>query len=92
MITVYGDYYITIETNPCQYVVRRGKGEKTKKNGWHDDPIGYFNSLASAIKFIRKQVIANGLSEASGCLADALHMVRRINDDFTKTLEGCGLA
>ena len=56
MIKVINDWYITVEENPINYVVRRGNGEKDKKKGWKDKPRGYFGSLRKAVEEIRKQI------------------------------------
>lgn len=44
MIKVIDDWYVTVETNPVNYVVRRGKGEKDAKNSWRDKPYGFFEA------------------------------------------------
>lgn len=77
MIRVIGDYYITVEDNPVvQYIVRRGNGERDKKNSWLDKPLGFMGSLASALAFIRKQIIAEKLSEGSRTLPEAILLIR----------------
>ena len=62
MIKIINDWYITVETSPVNYTVRRGEGKKDKKNAWADKPIAFFGSLQKAVKFIRDQVIAEELS------------------------------
>ena len=56
MIKIIDDWYITVETNPINYVVRKGNCERREKKGWSDDAKGYFTSLRGAIKFIREKL------------------------------------
>ncbi len=56
MIKIIDDWYITVETNPINYVVRKGNGERREKKGWSDDARGYFTSLRGAVKFIREKL------------------------------------
>ena len=87
MIKVIDDWYVTVETNPVNYVVRRGKGEKDAKNSWRDKPYGFFGSLRNAIKFIRDQIIAERFSEASRALSEAFRTISDIDARFEEILE-----
>ena len=82
MIKIIDDWYVTVETNPVNYVVRRGKGEKDVKNSWRDKPYGYFGSLRKAIRFIRDQIIAERFSEASRTLSEAYRTIREVDTHF----------
>lgn len=93
MVRIYEDWYVTVETTPLNYIVRRGSGEiKTtgKRTGPVDDPIAYCGSLASAIKYIREQVIAERLKGPCIPLGDALEAVRELNAEFEEIIRrGC---
>ncbi len=84
MIKIIDDWYITVELNPTNYVVRRGSGEKDKKGGWIDRPRAYFGSLCNAIKCIRGLIIAEELSGASRTLSEAIRTISEADDRFEK--------
>ena len=87
MIKIIDDWYVTVETNPTNYIVRQGKGEKDKKQGWKDKPVGFFGSLRNAVKFIRGQIIAEGLKPDFRTLAEAVQMVTEVDERFEKIME-----
>lgn len=86
MIKIIDDWYVTVETNPANYVVRRGEGKKDKKNGWKDKPYAFFGSLRGAVKFIREQVIAESFSSDSRALADAIRTISEVDTRFEKIM------
>lgn len=90
MIRVFEDWYITVDTNPVQYVVRKGAGDRDKR-GWKDDPKGYVGSLGAALSFIRKQIHAERLSVGSRALPAALQIISEADDEFTRALKQAGL-
>lgn len=87
MIKVINDWYITVETSPINYTVRKGDGTKDKKHGWMDKPIAFFGSLRGAVKFIREQIIAESFSNGSRPLADAIRTITEVDSRFEKILE-----
>ena len=87
MIKIIDNWYVTVETNPTNYIVRRGDGERDKKQGWKDKPIGFFGSLRNAVKFIRGQIIAEGLKPDFRTLAEAVQMVTEVDERFEKIME-----
>jgi len=87
MIKVIDDWYITVETNPINYVVRKGNGERREKKGRSDDAKGYFTSLRGAIKFIRDQIIAEQFSTACTPLPDAITAISEVDARFEKIME-----
>ena len=87
MIKIIDDWYITVETNPTNYVVRRGNGEKDKKNSWIDKPRGFYGSLRNAIKGIREQVIADRLKDGSRTLSEAFRTISDIDTRFEEILK-----
>ena len=91
MIKIIDDWYITIETNPINYVVRKGNGERREKKGWSDDAKGYFTSLRGALKFIREQIIAERLSTACTPLPDAITAIVEVDARFEKIMEKSGV-
>lgn len=71
MIKIIDDWYITVEANPINYVVRHGDGEKDKNGKMKDRGIAYFSTLRGAVKFIRGQNYRRRtfrrLADAWGC-------------------------
>lgn len=87
MIHIIDDWYVTVETNPTNYIVRRGNGKKGK-NGKHlDKARGYFNTLRSAVKFIRDQIIAEAHENGEGTLQQALSTISEVDKRFEKIME-----
>ena len=91
MIKVIDDWYITVETNPINYVVRKGNGERREKKGWSDDAKGYFTSLRGALKFIRDQIIAEQFSTACTPLPDAITAISEVDARFEKIMGKIGV-
>ena len=91
MIRVIDDWYITVETSPINYVVRKVNGERREKKGWSDDARGYFTSLRSAVKYIREQIIVERLSKACTPLPDAIATISEIDARFEKLMEKIGV-
>ncbi len=91
MIRVFDDWYIVVETNPVNYVVRRGKGERDKKGTWMDKPAGYLTSLRGALGFIRRQIIAESLSDGERTLRDAIAAISEASSYFDAALAKEGL-
>lgn len=93
MIKVINDWYI--EVNVCKgvtnYIVRRGTGERNKKGGVIDRPQAFCGTLGSALEFIRKQNIAESLTNVSCDLPKALRVVETANTTFTEMLKKGGL-
>ena len=87
MIKIIDGWYITVETNPINYVVRKGNGERREKKGWSDDAKGYFTSLRGALKFIREQIIAERLSTACTPLPGAIATISEVDAQFEKIME-----
>lgn len=88
MIKVINDWYITVEENPTNYVVRRGNGERDKRQGWKDRPRGYFGSLRKAVEEVRKQIIAEKFSKGSRTLAEATRAIVEVDNQFAEILKG----
>ena len=86
MIKVIDDWYITVETSPINYVVRKGNGERIEKKGWSDNAKGYFPSLRGAVKYIREQIIAERLSTACTTLPDAITAISEVDARFEKII------
>lgn len=84
MIKIIDDWYITVELNPTNYVVRRGSGKKGKNGKWIDKSRGYFGSLNKAFKFIREQIIAYALESGERTLGEALDAISDIDARFEK--------
>ena len=91
MIKVIDDWYVTVETSPINYVVRKGNGEREKKKGWCDDAKGYFSSLRGAVRYIREQIIAERLSTACTPLPDAIATITEVDARFEKLMEKIGV-
>lgn len=87
MIKIIDDWYVTVETNPTNYIVRRGAGRKDKKNGWKDRPIAFFGSLRKAINFIRDQIITESFLNSSIDLPEAIRTIESIDARFAEILD-----
>lgn len=94
-IKVIGDWYITTQGDPVNYVVRKGAGERIMKktrNGthetWKDGARAYCGSLTKALKFIREEIIAERLSETSTDLRGALNVMKEVNKEFEFMITG----
>lgn len=96
VIKVTGEWYITVQGNPINYIVRKGPGEKIVKPGpegkdiesWKDGARAYCGSLTSALKFIRGEIIAERLSETSTDLRGALNVMIDVNKQFEFMITG----
>ena len=82
MIKVIDDWYITVDSYPTNYTVRRGEGKKDKNNKWLDKPKGYFNSLDGAVKEIRRLIIAERFENSAGTLETALDTIIEVDSRF----------
>ena len=86
MIKVIDDWYITVDSYPTNYTVRRGEGKKDKNNKWLDKPKGYFNSLNGAVKEIRQLIIAEHLKNSTRTLENALDTISEVDARFEKLM------
>ena len=91
MIKIIDDWYITVEANPINYVVRHGDGEKDKNGKMKDRGLAYFSTLRGAVKFIRGQIIAERLSTACTPLPDAIATISEVDARFEKLMEKIGV-
>lgn len=82
MIKVIDDWYVTVESNPINYTVRYGKGEKDKNGKLKDKGLAYFSTLRGAVKFIRRQIITDELSDGLRTLGDAIADIDKANERF----------
>ena len=82
MIKVIDDWYITVESNPINYTVRRGEGKKDKNGKMKDKGLAYFSTLRGAVKFIRGQMIAEELTGGWRTLGDAIADIDKANERF----------
>lgn len=90
MIKIIDDWYVTVETNPTNYIVRCGDGQKDKKQGWKDKPLGYFGSLREAVKFIRGEMVARNLLMACYTLSEAIQTISEVDYRFEGILMDIG--
>ena len=96
VIKVTGEWYITVQGSPINYIVRKGAGERVvRKSGdgtfseaWKDDARAYCGSLTAALKFIRGEIIGERLSAASTDLAGALQVMSDVNKQFEFMITG----
>ena len=87
MIKIIDDWYVVVETNPTNYIVRKGKGQKGKNGKWLDKPRGYFGSLSQAVKFIREQVIAYAYENGERTLGQALDTISEADKRFEEIIQ-----
>ena len=95
VIKVTGEWYITVQGNPVNYIVRKGAGERVMRKTpsgmsetWKDDARAYCGSLTKALKFIREEIIAERLSETSTDLRGALNVMIEVNKEFEFMITG----
>ena len=86
MIQIIDDWYITVESNPINYTVRRGEGKRDKKGKWLDRARGYFGSLRKAVNSIREQIIAEGFENGERTLEQALSDISEADERFEKII------
>ena len=90
MIKIYEDWYVTVEYNPLNYVVRRGQGTTTVckdgKSRLDDGPKAFCGSLRQAVKYIRDQVTAERLAGARLSLGEALRTMSEIDAEFERII------
>ena len=95
-IKVIGDWYITVQGNPINYIVRKGPGEKIRTPGpkgtgiesWKDGARAYCSSLNKALKFIHGEIIGERLSATSTDLRGALNVMKEVNKEFEFMITG----
>lgn len=90
-IKIIDDWYIEIESAPTNYTVRRGKGERDARGRCNDKVYGYYSSLQSALKAMRKEIITDKLSDGFRTLSEAFRTIREIDARFEKAIEGIGV-
>jgi hypothetical protein len=86
-IKIIDDWYVTVETNPVNYIVRKGNGEKTSKGAFIDKGKSFFTTLQGAVKFVRDQIVAERLSEACTALPEAIRTISEVDKEFEKIIE-----
>ena len=90
MIKIYEDWYVTVEYNPLNYIVRRGQGTSTTgKDGRtrpDDEAKAFCGSLRQAVKYIRDQVTAERLAGARLSLGEALRTLSEIDAEFERII------
>jgi hypothetical protein len=87
MIKIIDDWYIESESNPVNYIVRRGKQRLDKKGSNRDRVYGYYSSMAKAVKAVRDNFIAEEFSDGSTSLSTALSRISEIDAEFVKIME-----
>ena len=86
MIKIIDDWYVTIESYPTNYTVRKGKGEKGVRGKWLDKSRGHFTSLCNAVKEIRRQYVAEQLESGERTLEQALSDISEADERFEKII------
>ena len=87
MIQIIDNWYVEIESNPTNYILKRGSGERDAKSRCKDKVYGYYNSLQNTIKALRKEMIADKLSSGSHTLSQAFQTIREIDSRIEKVIE-----
>ena len=87
MIQIIDDWYVEIESNPTNYILKRGNGERDAKGRCRDKVYGYFTSLQNTIKALRKEMIADKFSSGSRTLSEAFQTIRELDMRFDKIIE-----
>ena len=87
MIKIIDDWYVEIESNPTNYILKRGSGERDAKGRCKDKVYGYYNSLQNAIKALRKEMLADKFSSGSRTISEAFQTIRELDTRFDKIIE-----
>ena len=87
MIQIIDNWYVEIESNPTNYILKRGSGERDAKGRCRDKVYGYFTSLQNAVKALRKEMIADKLSSDFHTLPQAFQTIRELDARFDKIIE-----
>lgn len=87
MIQIIDNWYVEIESNPTNYILKRGSGERDAKGRCRDKVYGYFTSLQNAIKALRKEMITDKLSSGFHTLPQAFQTIREIDSRIEKVIE-----
>ena len=87
MIQIIDNWYVEIESNPTNYILKRGSGERDAKGRCRDKVYGYFTSLQNAVKALRKEMIADKLSSGSRTISEAFQTIRELDARFDKIIE-----
>ena len=87
MIQIIDDWYVEIESNPTNYILKRGSGERDAKGRCRDKVYGYFTNLQNAIKALRKEMIADKFSSGSRTISEAFQTIRELDARFDKIIE-----
>lgn len=82
MIQIIDNWYVEIESNPTNYILKRGSGERDAKGRCRDKVYGYFTSLQNAVKALRKEMIADKLSSGSRTISEAFQTIRELDARF----------
>lgn len=93
MIKVIGDWYVTTQGDPTNYVVRKGSGEHLVKKdgsngGYKDRPLAYCMSLESALRFIRRETINERLDKPEMSLKQAIDTIAEVIRQFEFAITG----
>ena len=87
MIKIIDDWYVEIESNPTNYILKRGSGERDAKGRCRDKVYGYFTSLQNAIKALRKEMLSDKFSSGSRTISEAFQTIRELDARFDKIIE-----
>ena len=87
MIKVIDDWYIEVESNPTNYTIKRGKGERDKNGKNRDKIYGYYGSLLNALKALRKEIVTDKLKGGTYTLVEAVDTIVKEDTRFEKIME-----
>lgn len=87
MIQIIDNWYVEIESNPTNYILKCGSGERDAKGRCRDKVYGYFTSLQNAIKALRKEMLADKFSSGSRTISEAFQTIRELDAHFDKIIE-----
>lgn len=87
MIQIIDDWYVEIESNPTNYILKRGSGERDAKGRCRDKVYGYFTSLQNALKALRKEIVTDKLKDGTHTLVEAVDTIIKEDTRFEKIME-----
>lgn len=89
MVKLTDDYFVDV--NGTTFTLMLDKHKVDKKNEPITEVVGYYMSLASAVKAAADDLIGRKLADGSYSLAEAVKLMQEITAEFSSLLtEKCG--
>ncbi len=87
MIQIIDDWYIEVESNPTNYTIKRGNGERDKNGKNRDKIYGYYGSLLNALNALRKEIVTDRLKDSTYTLVEAVDTIVKEDTRFEEIMK-----